>query len=70
MRHSINAHNGAEAKRSVQTTGRTVHPEACLGMVATTKTSASASAAAAAALLLLQEIEILLSPAASRFTTL
>ena len=44
MRHRINAHNGAEARRSVKPTGSTVHPEACLDMVATAKTSAAAAA--------------------------
>lgn len=43
MRHRINAHNGAEAGRSVQPTGGTVHPEACLDMVAIAKTSAAAA---------------------------
>jgi len=47
MRHRINAHNGADAKRSVQPTGGTVHPEACLGMAAIAKTSTAAAAAAA-----------------------
>jgi hypothetical protein len=43
MRHRINVHNGAEARRSVQPTGGTVHPEACLDMVAVAKTSSAAS---------------------------
>jgi hypothetical protein len=42
MRHRINAHNGAEARRSAQPTGGTVHPEACLDMVTIAKTSAAA----------------------------
>jgi hypothetical protein len=42
MRHRINTHNGTEARLSVQPTGGTVYPEACLDMVATAKTSAVA----------------------------
>ena len=42
MRHRNNVHNGEEARRPVQPTGGTVHPEASLDMVAIAKTSAAA----------------------------